>query len=288
MTTEQGVAVEVPAYRRLPRDTGVILALLALAAVGWWWAAESMDHTMAGESMSGMSGMDGMDMDGMDMDGMTGMDGESMAVHGTATAMSFASFLVAWVAMMAAMMMPAVAPVVGLYRRAVEAGRAAPLPVFLAGYLLVWTLPGIPAYWAWRELAGPLAEGMPWAGRVAEAALIAAALWQVTPVKEVCLRHCRSPLSFFMRHKGGLRAPGRAIRLGVSHGAFCLGCCWLLMVVLVALGTMNLWWMAALALLIFIEKVVTAGPWFSRGTALVMAALGVFLLVDPTSVASIT
>ena len=264
-------ALEVPAYRRLPRDTGVIVALLVVAAIGWWWAAQSTDHTLAGDATGGMSGMD-----------------HESAGHGTATAMSFGAFVVAWVAMMAAMMMPAVAPVVGLYRRAVEAGRAAPLPVFLAGYLLVWTLPGIPAFFAWRELAGPLADGLPWAGRVAAAALLAAAVWQVTPIKEMCLRHCRSPLSFFMRHKGGLRAPGRAITLGLAHGSFCLGCCWLLMVVLVALGTMNLWWMAALAVVIFAEKVATAGPWFSRTTAAVMAALGMFLLVDPTSVASIT
>ncbi len=219
-------------------------------------------------------------------DGMAGMSG--MADHTAAISMSFGAFIVAWLAMMAAMMLPAVAPVVGLYRRAVSAGRAAPLPIFLSGYLLVWLVPGVPAYWAWRHLAEPLAGGRPWAGRLAAAALLAAALWQVGPVKAMCLRHCRSPLSFFMRHRGGLRRPTAALRLGMAHGGFCLGCCWLLMVVLVALGTMNLFWMAGLAVVIFAEKVVTAGEWFSRATAVALAALGMFLLVDPAFVGSIT
>ncbi|HVE97765.1 MAG TPA: DUF2182 domain-containing protein [Mycobacteriales bacterium] len=275
MTTDQRVAGEVPAFRGLPRDAGVTAALLVVAALGWWWTIRAMDHAM----VDGMTSGDAMSGDAM---------GDQMAHDGMTTAMSFGTFLVAWVAMMAAMMMPAVVPVVGLYRRAIAAGRAAPLPVFLAAYLLVWTVPGIPAYWAWRELAGPLEDGLPWAGRLAGGALLAAALWQVGPVKALCLRHCRSPLSFFMSHRGGVRRPVAAFRLGLAHAGFCLGCCWLLMVVLVTLGTMSLYWMAALAAVIFAEKVVAAGPWFSRVVAVGMVALGAYLLVDPTSVASIT
>lgn len=262
---QQSVVLSGTPLRLWFRGRGVTAVLLIAAAVGWWWSARAMDHQMsAGDSMGAMSD------------------------HSVAVAMSLGAFLVAWLAMMAAMMLPAVAPVVGLYRRAVSAGRAAPLPIFLSGYLLVWLVPGVPAYWAWRRLAEPLADGRPWAGRLAAGTLLAAALWQVGPVKAMCLRHCRSPLSFFMRHRGGLRRPMAAIKLGIAHGAFCLGCCWLLMVVLVALGTMNVYWMAGLAIVIFAEKVVTAGEWFSRATALAMAALGLYLLVDPTTVGSIT
>lgn len=276
MAVDEQVAVGPAApYRNWTRDRGVTAVLLVVAAVGWWWSVQAMQH----DSMSGPGGMSmsgGMSPD----EGMTG--------HSGMLAMSLGAFLVAWVAMMAAMMLPAVAPVVGLYRRSVAAGRAAPLPVFIAGYLLVWAVPGLPVYWAWDRLAGPLADGAPWAGRLAAGALLAAAAWQVGPVKALCLKHCRSPLSFFLRYGDGLRRPGTAFQLGVRHGGFCFGCCWLLMVVLVALGTMNLAWMAALAVVIFVEKTATSGEWFSRVTAVALAALGAFLLIDPTAVASIT
>lgn len=227
-----------------------------------------------------------MDHGGAAMDGMS-MDDMGMSMTGEHF-MSLASFLVGWIAMMAAMMLPAVVPVVALYRRAVAAGRAAPLPVFLLGYLLVWSVPGVGVYYVWRELQMPLADGEAWAGRVAAGALLAAAVWQLTPLKAVCLRHCRSPLSFFMQHGRGMKAPLRAFRLGLTHGGFCLGCCWLLMVVLVALGTMNLAWMAVLTAVIFIEKLAPRGEMITRVTALAFVLLGCYLLVDPTSIASLT
>src|SRR5687768_4421172 len=119
--------------RRRFDDVGVHVALIAIAAVGWWWSAR-MASQMTGGSMSHMD----MDM-GMAM-----------------TTMSFAGFIVAWLAMMTAMMFPAVSPVVKLYRRAAAAGRVAPLPFFVAGYIVVWTAIGIPAYFAWRALLDPL------------------------------------------------------------------------------------------------------------------------------------
>jgi predicted metal-binding membrane protein len=254
-----------PSLRSWPRDRLVAASLLALAAVGWWWSARTADMDHGGGAMDDM---------GMPM----------TAEH----VMSLASFLVGWVAMMAAMMLPAIVPVVALYRRAVEAGRAAPLPIFLLGYLLVWSVPGIGVYYVWRELQMPLADGEAWAGRVAAGALLAAAVWQLTPLKAVCLRHCRSPLSFFMQHARGMKTPVRAFRLGMTHGGFCLGCCWLLMVVLVALGTMNLAWMAVFAVVIFVEKLAPQGEALTRVTALALAGLGLYLLVDPTSIASLT
>jgi len=289
MSTEQATLLPRPAYRRVDADIAVTVVLLVVASVGWWWAATAMDgHAMPGHTMPGMTDGAGAS------DGMAGMEmaGDVMSSSASAgiahTTTTLAAFLVAWVAMMAAMMLPAVSPVVGLYRRAVEKGRAAPLPVFLLGYLLVWTVPGIPVYWAWRELAMPLSDGEVWAGRLAAGALLAAAAWQLGPVKAVCLKHCRSPLSFFMQHGGGLRRPVTALRLGLAHGGFCLGCCWLLMVVLVALGTMNLYWMAALAAVIFAEKVTRYGERVAQVTAVALAGLGVFLLIDPTAVASLT
>ena len=226
-------------------------ALIALAAIGWWWSAR-----MAA-SMS-------MNM-GMDM----------------AAALSLASFLIAWVAMMVAMMFPAVLPVARLYARAAAAGPVAPVPIFLAGYLIVWTVIGLPAFFIWRSLAGPLAMGALWAGRLAGVVLIAAAIYQLTPLKSACLRHCRTPMSFFMRYGNRLDRPLGALQIGVVHGAFCLGCCWALMAVLVAFGTMQLWWMVGLAVLIFVEKNVRWGEQAARVSGAGFALLGVLLLAYP-------
>ena len=167
--------------------------------------------------------------------------------------LSFEGFLVAWLAMMAAMIFPAIAPVLSLYRQAAARGRVAPVPFFAVAYLVVWAVLAVPAYIAWRALQDPLANGATWAARLAGVVLLAAAGWQVTPLKSVCLRHCRSPLSFFLRYGGAARRPRGAFRMGAAHGAFCVGCCWVLMAILVAMGTMNLGWMAVLAGLIFLE-----------------------------------
>ena len=213
------------------------------------------------------------------MDGMDGMGGDVL---------SLGAFVVAWLAMMTAMMFPAIAPIVKLYGRAAAAGRVAPLPFFVTGYIAVWTSIGLPAYFAWRALMDPIAEARPWAGRLAGLILVAAAVWQLTPLKSVCLRHCRSPISFFLRFGADVARPAGALRMGVMHGLFCLGCCWALMAVLVALGTMNLMWMAALALLILIEKNAPAGERAAQVAAAVFAVAGVVLLARPETLTSLT
>ena len=99
------------------------------------------------------------------------------------------------------------------------------MPFFVAGYLALWTVLALPAYLAWRELEMPLADGRAWAGRIAGATLLAAALWQVSPLKSVCLRHCRSPLGLLL-HYGAYRGRTRDLRVGIHHGGWCIGCCW--------------------------------------------------------------
>jgi predicted metal-binding membrane protein len=245
---------------------GVPLALLLLAALGWWWSLR-----MEGEMGAvGPSGMDAMDDAAM------------------ASAMSFGAFLVAWIAMMAAMMLPAVLPVVRLYGRAATAGRAAPLPFFVAGYLGLWIVTGLPAYLAWDALEDPIAAGATWTGRLAGAALLVASAWQLTPLKSWCLRHCRSPMSFFMRYGNSISTPAGALRMGLGHAAFCIGCCWTLFVVLVTVGTMNIAWMVALAALIVLERNAPRGEQIAKLSAGVLGGLGAALLLAPSIFVHIT
>jgi predicted metal-binding membrane protein len=242
------------------RDVWLPAALLIVAALGWWWSAVS-----AGD-MSGNA----MPMDGMAM--------EPQPV------MSLIAFLVAWVAMMAAMMFPAILPVVRLYARAAANGRAAPVAVFVGGYIALWGLVGVPAYFAWSRLNGPLMDGSPWAGRVAGAVAVAAGLYQLTPLKSVCLRHCRSPLSFFLHHGKHLDRPTGAFVAGGRHGVFCVGCCWMLMALLIAFGAMQLAWMLILAVLILLEKAAPFGEQLARVAGALLLVLGVVLLVHPAFV----
>lgn len=246
------------------RDIWLQAGLLILAALGWWWSAYT-----AGE----MSG-DRMSTDGMRMS----TDGMPMAPQPT---MSLVAFLVAWVAMMAAMMFPAVLPVVRIYARAAANGQVAPVAIFVGGYIALWALVGVPAYFAWSRLNEPLMTGSPWAGRVAGGVALAAGLYQLTPLKSVCLRHCRSPLSFFMRHGKHLDRPTGAFVAGVRHGTYCIGCCWMLMALLIAFGAMQLVWMLVFAVLILLEKLAPFGEQLARVTGVVLVVVGVALLVRP-------
>ena len=221
-----------------------------------------------------------MNGSGAGMAGMDSMSGDHV--------LSLGAFLVAWLAMMSAMMFPAILPVVRLYARAAAAGRVAPLPTFVAGYIAVWTALGLPGYVGWRILMDPIAEGRSWAGRLAGVVLVVAAVWQVTPLKSVCLRHCRSPISFFLRFGRSVTRPLGALRKGARHGLYCLGCCWALMAVLVAVGTMSVAWMAGLALLILLEKNAPHGERIAIGAALVFVTLGAVLVVHPSALTTLT
>ncbi|HEX6701638.1 MAG TPA: DUF2182 domain-containing protein [Gaiellaceae bacterium] len=194
-------------------------------------------------------------------------------------------FLGIWVTMMAAMMLPSAMPMVLLFghvaaRQTASRGVLGPTAVFVAGYLGVWTAFGIVAFGLAR-LVRDLEPGfVAGHGRlVAGAAIVTAGLYQVTALKRLCLRHCRSPLAFLVGHwrDGGLGA----IAMGAAHGAYCVGCCTGLMLILFALGVMSLPWMAVVAALVFAEKVLPAGDRLSPLIAVGLVALGLWVAVQP-------
>jgi predicted metal-binding membrane protein len=193
-------------------------------------------------------------------------------------------FLGMWVAMMVAMMFPTVAPMVLAHRLVVQRRGEGALPTlaFVTGYLLVWSIIGLvplAVFLAFRHLM-PEDQTPRWLTLLSATVLVVAGAYQFTPLKSICLRACRNPLAFVLSHDFRAGLPG-ALRAGVSHGAFCLGCCWALMSVLVVMGLMNLVWMAALAVLFIAEKNWRFGVQLSRlaGTALVV--LGILIAADP-------
>jgi predicted metal-binding membrane protein len=193
-------------------------------------------------------------------------------------------FLAVWVVMMAAMMFPSVAPVAIIWSKVIGATsdgwrRAWRLSSFVAGYLVAWAAFGVAAYlalWGTQRLLEVWPSSAPWLGA---AILAVAGIYQVTPAKQACLRHCRSPISALL-HYGNYQGPAKDLRVGTHHGLYCVGCCWGLMLILVAVGVMNIGAMVALAVIIFVEKIWRHGAGLSQviGVALlVMAALAPFL-----------
>ena len=259
------------ALPRRPRGPTVLQAgqlatlglLLALAAVAWLLT----DSRMAG------------------MDAGPGTDPGA-----------FSFYVVTWVVMMAAMMFPSIAPMVLMHRN-LEAGRRAcgqptaggTTALFVAGYLAVWGASGLLAYGALklgRSLDGGLLawhRGGRWTAAIL---LLAAAAYELTPAKRACLTRCRSPLAFLI----GSWREGRsgALSMGINHGAWCLGCCWMLMIALFALGAMSIPWMIVISVLIAAEKLL---PWRRVGTlgvAVVLAALAIGVASAPQNVPALT
>jgi len=231
---------------------GLVALLIVLAVAAWSWTAGRM----------------------------TGMDSGPWTPLG-----QLGWFVSIWVVMMAAMMLPSVAPTVALYSRMTRSRSAAAPLLFTGGYLLTWAAAGLAAF-AIAEGSGRVTGGaLAWdrAGRwTAGATLIAAAAYELTPLKDVCLGKCRSPLGALLGSwRGG--AAG-AVSMGIRNGAWCVGCCWALMAALFALGVMSLLWMAFVAALIAVEKLL---PWRRVavfGTAAILLALGVLLLLAPDAV----
>jgi predicted metal-binding membrane protein len=176
-------------------------------------------------------------------------------------------WLGAWTAMMAAMMLPSAAPLVLLYGRHASATSSG---LLMVGYLLAWAAVGLAAYALDMRLPDP-------GNGVVAAVLIVAGLYQLTPLKTACLKRCRSPLDFLVAHWRGGRTG--AFRLGVEHGAYCVGCCWALMLVLVVAGAMGLVWVIAIAAAVAAEKLLPAGRWLGRAGGIALVTAGIVVAV---------
>jgi len=264
----------------LRRDRLVVAgALAAIAALAWgyvlWLAAD-------------------MDMGGMDMTGFRMIPaGIGIMAPSSAPwqAIELAFVLVMWAVMMVGMMAPSAAPMILMYARVGRQAKAQSKPFaatgwFAAGYFLAWigfSLAATLVQWA-IERAALLDSRMASASNgLGGIILIAAGVYQWTPLKDVCLANCRSPFAFLMRC-GGFRGdvPG-CLLLGLRHGLYCVGCCWVLMALLLVGGVMNVLWIALLALLVLLEKVAPFGRWIARAAGAACVAAGAWLLLSPTS-----
>ena len=281
--------------RLLKRDRTITLAgLVILCLLAWGYVLSGAGLGMSAWDMTVASlfphtahdpppaNMPAMNMPGMNMGDMSGAAGSNAP---SSWSFSTAALMVAmWWVMMIAMMSPSAAPTILLYARVhrhaaaqwqlVEGG--APTGAFLAGYLAVWlsfavVATGVHALLEWAGLVSPRMMGSQsrW---LSGSLLVAAGVYELSPLKRMCLAHCRAPTDFLSRHW----RPGAAgaFRLGVAHGAFCVGCCWILMALLFVGGVMNPIWIAALAVLVLAEKVAPGGVWIGRGVGLALIAWG--------------
>jgi len=235
---------------------GLVALLMALGGAAWWVSVQRM----------------------------AGMDAAPGADLGT-----LGWFVVTWVVMMAAMMLPSVSPTVALYARmTARRGSLRPL-LFTAAYLLVWGGAGLLAYAVFTAAQRWWGGALSWDGGghwVAAAVLAAAAGYELTPLKDACLAKCRSPLGFLLgAWRDGLAG---SLQMGARHAAWCVGCCWLLMAALFALGVMSLTWMAVVAALITVEKTLPGHRAVTRGTAAVLALLAIALVAAPHGVPGLT
>jgi predicted metal-binding membrane protein len=276
MSTQRSTPIEAI----FKRDRVVILAGLALiAALAWAYVVY----------LAQQPGMQGMAMDDIAMD----MAMPSIAAWGP---FDFAAMFVMWSVMMVAMMVPAAAPMVLVFARVNRNRREqdrpyVPTSVFVLGYVVVWSAFSLLATLSNFGLhaAGLLSSmmGESTSAYLGGALLLAAGIYQWTPLKYACLTQCRTPLGFIMTQWRDGR--GGALQMGLKHGLYCLGCCWVLMALLFVLGIMNLAWIAALAVVVLLEKVAPGGLWVGRAAGLIFigwAALmfaggsGVYTLPD--------
>jgi predicted metal-binding membrane protein len=284
---------ETSALERLLRRDRLIVAasLAALAALAWVYLLTGAGMGAGAWEMTRLSLFPhrlalspATDVGAMTMGGMSMGDMPMQAGSPEWSPQTWLLAVAMWSTMMVAMMAPSAAPMILLYakvrRHALSQGRdaggLAPNAVFAAGYLIVWLAFSLAA----ASLQGALeastlvsATLMSSASRwLSAGVLIAAGLYQFSPLKTLCLTQCRAPAGFLSRHW----RPGAAgaLRLGILHGAYCLGCCWALMALLFVGGVMNLAWIAALALLVTAEKLLPAGPWVARVAGALLVAWG--------------
>lgn len=194
------------------------------------------------------------------------------------------SFLGIWLTMMVAMMLPSAAPMVLSFAR-IRTERST--WIFVAGYFAVWALFGLVAYVFFLLVRDWGASTLEWDGSgryLAGGAIAAAGVYQLTAAKDVCLRHCRPPWHFLTQSG----RDGKAFRLGLTEGSYCVGCCFGLFVILFAVGVMSLLWMAVIAGVIFVEKVLPFGERASRVFAVAFIVLGLLVALDPSLVPGLT
>ena len=271
------VSIEESVLERvIKRDRVIVIAGLATVSIASWL------YILAGA--------------GMDIGAMTLSSG-SGAGSGTATGTVmdtapawppsyFVLMLVMWWVMMVAMMLPGAAPMILLFaavnRKSRAQGRTyVSSSVFGAGYLLAWggfSVAATTLQWKLEQMALLSPMMMTGSAFLGGALLIGAGIYQLTPLKQACLRHCRSPFDFITHH--WRRGTFGAFRMGLEHGLFCLGCCWVLMVLLFYGGVMNLWWIAGLALYILIEKIIPVGLWVGRFAGLLLIVWGGWVLFE--------
>lgn len=255
-------------------QTLTILGLAALTIVSWAWILVG-----AGTGMSTIA--------------MTTFQFPPPVMDGVAMAWTPAyalTMLAMWWIMMIAMMIPSAAPMVLLYgrvaRHAQQKGQrpqgALPTPLFVLGYLASWlgfSIAATALQWAFEQ-TGVVHQMLMWSTSTTLTGflLITAGLFQLTPLKKACLEHCRAPAAYLSRHwkEGQLGA----FRMGLTHGTYCLGCCWALMVLLFAGGAMNLVWIAGLSIVVLIEKLLPWGSGFGQALAVLMTGAGVWLLIQ--------
>ena len=192
---------------------------------------------------------------------------------------------VMWAIMMIAMMLPSAAPMILIFARVNakqrDKGNAyIPTAIFTAGYLVVWSVFSLLAtgvQWGLQNAALLSSEMVSTSVYLGGTLFVAAGIYQWTPLKQACLKHCRSPLEFVLHHW----RPGTAgaFRMGLGHGAFCLGCCWSVMALLFVGGVMNLIWVAIIAIFVALENIFPNGHWVGRITGLAMIAAGGYLIV---------
>jgi predicted metal-binding membrane protein len=212
---------------------------------------------------------------------MAGDDMAGMQMVMAPTARDAVAYVVAWAVMMAAMMLPSATPMVVLYaatqRNAASAiAKAAAVAGFALMYLALWAATGLPIYFASLALMAVARDTLAY---VTAGVLVTAGVFQLSPLKQVCLRHCRSPLGFLMGHwRAGWRG---GLALGWAHACYCLGCCWALMVVLVVAGAMGLPWVLVIACVVAAEKLVRGGEWIARAAGVVLALLGLAAALHP-------
>ncbi len=269
------VSVDAKVEAVARRDRRVVIAALSIVIALSW------GYMLVGAGM----GMSAVEMTRMSQQGISErMAGMTMMTPASWTPGYAVLMFVMWWIMMVAMMLPSATPTVLLFAAINRKQRDIGNPyvatsVFALGYLAAWggfSLVAVMLQWAF-ERTHLLSSTLAGANVIlAGLLLLAAGVYQLTPLKRACLRRCRSPLAFLVTH--WRRGPRGALRVGLEHGAYCVGCCWSLMGLLFFGGVMNLYWIVGLALFVFVEKIFPAGHWLGQITGVVLSVWGVVTL----------